>query len=139
MGVQIDGKTGSFLQCTHQFICSIGSQKTRHILDTQGICAHIFDSSGNVSPVIQSIGITQSIAECDLGMALFLLRSFYCRLQIPDIIQTVKNTNNINTVCNGLLYEVFHYIICIMIITQDILSAEQHLQLGILKSIPQLS
>ena len=31
-------------------------------------------------------------------MALFLLRSFYCRLQIPDIIQTVKNRNNLNTV-----------------------------------------
>ncbi len=71
-------------------------------------------------------------------MSLFLIRCLHRRLQVADIIQTVKNTDNIDTVRNRLLNKILHHVIRIMIIAQNILPAEEHLQLCILKSCSQL-
>ena len=68
-------------------------------------------------------------------MRLFLIGCLYSGLQVAQIVQAVENTDDINTVGNGLLYEIFYYIVCIMIVSQDILSTEQHLQLGLLESV----
>ena len=68
-------------------------------------------------------------------MALLLLGSLNGSLQVADVVEAVKNTDNINPVCDRLLNEVLYHIICIVVVAQDILSAEQHLQLGVLESV----
>ena len=117
----------------------IRRQKTCHILNAEGIGSHFLDFSGNILPVVQRISITQGIAQCNLHVAFFLFGCLYCCLQVPDVVKTVENTDNIDSVGDGFLHEIFHHIICIVVITENILSAEQHLQLGILKSVSQLS
>ena len=66
-------------------------------------------------------------------MSFFLIAGFHRTFQVAQVIQTVKNTDYINTVCDGFLYEILYNIICIVTVTQDILSSEKHLKLGILK------
>ena len=48
--------------------------------------------------------------------------------QVPCIVQCIENTNNINTVRDRFLYEVFHDVVGIMTVAEDVLSTEQHLQ-----------
>ena len=72
-------------------------------------------------------------------MAFFLVCRFYGGLQVSQVIQAVENTDDINSVCNGFLNEVFYNVVCIRTLSQVILSAEQHLQLRILKSVAQLA
>ena len=62
MGMKVDGKAGSFLKSLNQFRCLIGSQKTCHILNAEGIRTHLLDLAGNVLPVLKGIGIPKSIA-----------------------------------------------------------------------------
>ena len=135
--MQVDRKACSFLQSLYQLCCRVWCQQTCHILDTQGVSAHVLNSLCNILPVIQCIGIAQSIAQRNLSMSFFSVGGFYSCLQVADIVQTVKDTDDVNTVGNGLLYKVLHYIICIVVISQNVLSAEQHLQLGVLKSVSQ--
>ena len=52
-------------------------------------------------------------------MSLLLIGRLHSCLQVADIVQTVKNTNDINTIGNGLLYKVLHHIICIVVISQE--------------------
>ena len=72
-------------------------------------------------------------------MAAFFLGSLHSGLQVADIVQCIEDTDDIDTVCDGLLYEVFYYIIRIVTIAQNVLAAEQHLHLGILETIAHLA
>ena len=72
-------------------------------------------------------------------MALFLLGSLNGSLQIADVVEAVKDTDDVNTVCDGFLNKVLHHIVSIVVVAQNILSAEQHLQLGIFKAVSQFS
>jgi len=72
-------------------------------------------------------------------MSFFFVTCAYCCLKIAKIIQTVKNTDDINSVCDGFLYEILYYVVCVRTISQDILSAEQHLQFCIFESVTEFS
>ena len=100
---------------------------------------YIFNLFCNIGPVFQGISVAQGIGQGNLGMALLFVGSLYGGLQVSQVVQTVKNTDNINAVSHGFLDKIFHHIISIVVVAQNILSAEQHLQLGILKACLQLS
>ena len=72
-------------------------------------------------------------------MRLLLIRRSDRCLKIPDIIQTVKDTDDVDPVCAGFLDKIFHYVICIGTVSENVLSTEQHLQLCILEAVAELS
>ena len=72
-------------------------------------------------------------------MSFFFISCLYCCLQISQIVQTVKNTNNIDSVGNRFLYKILYHIICIGTITKNVLSSEQHLELCIFESITEFT
>ena len=67
-------------------------------------------------------------------MSFFLIAGFHRTFQVAQVVQTVKNTDYINTVSDRFLNKIFNNIIGIMTVSKDVLSSEKHLQLGILKS-----
>lgn len=52
--------------------------------------------------------------------------------QVPCIIKGIKNADNINAVCHASFNEFRNDIVCIVVIAQEVLTAKQHLQFGIL-------
>ena len=72
-------------------------------------------------------------------MSLLLIRSRNRCLKIPDIVQAVKDTYDINSIGGGFLHKIFHYIVGIGAISENILSAEEHLKLCMLESVAELS
>ena len=68
-------------------------------------------------------------------MSVLFVGSLYCSLQVTEIVQTVKDTDDINTVCDGFLYKILYHIICVGTITQNVLSTEQHLQFGVFEAM----
>ncbi len=123
----------------YQFLRLVRKKKTCHILDADGIGTHLFNSFGNVNPVIQCIGITQCVGKSHLCMAAFLVGCLYSGLKVSQIVNTVENTNDINTIRNRLLHKVFYNIIRIRCIAQNVLSSEKHLQLGVFESVAKHS
>ena len=67
-------------------------------------------------------------------MTAFLLCCLYRSLEVTKVIETVKYSDYINTICKRFLYEIFYYIICIMVVAEDVLASEKHLKLGILEA-----
>ena len=72
-------------------------------------------------------------------MSAFLLCRLNGSLKVSDIIQAVENTDNINSVCDGFLYKVLNHIVRVMIVSKDVLTTKQHLELCVLKTGSQLS
>ena len=144
MRMQLNRKLCILLHGLDQFGSLVRHQQACHILDTDGIRSHLLNLLGRRCPVLQGIGISQGVGQRDLRMspALLLLHpvgGIDRFLQVAQVIQTVKNTDNVNTVGDGLLNEGIHHVVRIRSVSQNILSAEKHLQLGIFKAIPQFA
>ena len=65
-------------------------------------------------------------------MPALTLRCVDSGLEIPGIVQRIKNSYDIYSVCYGFLYEIGYYIVGVMTVSENILTAEEHLQLCIL-------
>ena len=74
---------------------------------------------------------TGGVADSDLRMTALAVGGVDGGFQVFDIVERVKNTDDINTVRNGTLHQIFHTVIRIVAIAEHILSAEKHLQLGV--------
>ena len=72
-------------------------------------------------------------------MAVLLVCGVYCCLQISHIIHTVEDTDDIDAVGDGFLNEILNHVIGIGTVSQNVLTAEQHLQFGILESVTEFS
>ena len=135
--MNIDGQLGGSLQGLHQVIGIVRSQQTCHILDADGIGAHVLDALRDIRPVLQGVGIAESVGKSDLCLRALLLACVHCGLQVAEIVQAVKDADDVNAVCDGLLDEVFHDIVGVVVVAEDVLTAEQHLELGILEALLQ--
>ena len=72
-------------------------------------------------------------------MALLLIRCLDAGLKVSQVIEAVKDSDDVDAVCDGLLDEVLDNVICIRLVSKDVLSAEKHLQLRVLEAVTQLS
>ncbi len=63
--------------------------------------------------------------------AAVFLGGLHGRFQIARIVERVEDTDDIDAVFNGLSHEGIHHVVRIMLIAQDVLPAQQHLQLGV--------
>ncbi len=137
--MKLNGNLNILLEGLHQFIGLIGNQKPCHILDTDGIGTHFHKDLGILDKLLKTVEGADGIGECSLGMAAFLLTGLYGSFNISCIIQGVKDTDDIHTIGDGLLYKVIHHIIGIMLVSQKVLSSQKHLELCLLGLVLNLS
>ena len=131
VAVNVHRNGNAFLQLFHQLVRSGGCEQTGHILDADGVCAHLFQRFGVVCKILVVMHRAQGVADAGLHMSLFLNGCLNGGFQVAGIVQCVKNTHDVDAVCNRLLHKVFHHIVSIVAIAQHILAAEQHLQLSV--------
>ena len=137
MGMHLKRKGGTGFQSLDQLLCLVGDQQAGHILDADGIRAHALDLSGDVHPVLIGISVAQCVGKGDLSVAAIFLAGLYGGLQVAQVVQAVKDTDDVDAVGDGLLYEVLYYIICVVAVAKQVLAAEQHLQLGVLEAFSE--
>ena len=137
--MQIDGDLDSIFKSAYKFCRLIRKKQSCHILDADRIRAHLFDLFCDVCPVFQGISVSQSIGKRYLRMGFFLISRLYGCLQVAHIVQTVENTDNINSVCDRLLNKIFYHVVGIRTVSEDILSAEKHLKFGVFKAVTEFA
>ena len=79
------------------------------------------------------------VAEGGLHLSAVLLGGLDGLLQIAHIVERVENADDIDTVFDGLTAEGVHHIVGVVLVAQDILAAEEHLQLGLGQTCLQLA
>ena len=142
--MQLDRKLCRRLHGFDELLSLVWNQESCHVLDTDRISTHLLDVLCHLHPVFKCICITQCVRQSDLRLTapLSLLDSICCihsALQIPKIIKTVENTNDIDSVCNRFLNKLSNNVICIVAVAQNILTPEKHLQFRVFDPIPDLS
>ena len=121
-----------FLQRLYKLVCVIGTEKSRHILDTDGISSHTLKSLGVIFEIIGGIDLARGIAYCRLNVTALALCGVYGSFEISGIVERIENSQYIDSVSNRLLNEIFDHVVGVVTVAEDVLSAEEHLKLCIL-------
>ena len=137
--MQLNRDIDRFLQGADKLDCLVRKKKACHILDADGVCAKVLDSLCKINPVVDRVGIAKCVGQGNLRVSLLLVCRLDCCLQVAEIIQAVEDTDDIDPISDGLLNKVLNNIIRVRAVSQDVLSAEQHLQLRILEACAKLS
>ena len=135
VGVKMHGNRNAVLDGLNKLICLVGLKKTRHILNANGICAHFLKLLCISCEAVVGMEGRCGIGDRRLNVTLFLDSRFNCGLKVSCIVKRIKDTNNINAVCNGLLNEVLNYVVSIVTVAENVLSTEEHLELCIFNVI----
>ena len=129
VAVDIDRDGQGALQLLDQVVASVRSQQASHILDADGVSAHLFQGLGILDVVLVVVHGAQGVADAALHMCLFLVGCLDGGLQVAGIVQCVEDADDVDAVCNGLLHEVLDGVVRVGAVAQHVLAAEQHLQL----------
>ena len=133
----MDGHAHVFLQLFHQRIGVIGQQQVCHVLDADGVGAHLLQLHGQLDEVVLVVHGALGVADGSLHHTAVLLDELHGGLHIAGVVQGVEDTHHINAVFNGLLAESLYHVIRVVAVAQNVLAAQQHLQLGVGKALLQ--
>ena len=114
-------------------------QKSRHILQADGISAHLLELLCVVGEILGRVDRTGGVADRRLNMTAFLLGRVYSGLKVSRVVESIENSQDIDAVRDRLLDEVLNHVVSVVTVAEDILSAEKHLELRILDLSADLS
>ena len=131
VAVDVDGNADGLLQRLDKVVAGIGLEQTGHILDADGIGAHLFEGLGVLNEIFVGMHRAQGVADAGLNMRALLAGRLDGGLEVARVVQRVENTQDVDAVGNGLLHEILDGVVGIMAVAEHVLAAEQHLQLGV--------
>ena len=132
VGVDNDGQLDVLLEGRHQIIGLLGAHDAGHVLDADGVAAHGFQLLTQLHKHLQTVDGAGGIAQGTGNMSAGLDGLVYRHFNIPQVVEGIKDTDDVDAALHALADEGTNNIIGIMLIAQQVLAAEQHLQLGVL-------
>ena len=88
---------------------------------------HLFQSLCVLDVVLVVVDRAQGVADAALNMCACFLSGTHCAFQVAGIVKSIENTDNRYAVINRTVYKFAYNVIGIMVIAQNVLTAQQHL------------
>mmetsp|Transcript_5723 Transcript_5723/g.8090 ORF Transcript_5723/g.8090 Transcript_5723/m.8090 type:complete len:241 (-) Transcript_5723:346-1068(-) len=140
----MDRSVGVLLaKSAHQHLCSGRSKKTSHVLNSQRVHAHVYEFISQLHVVFKIVlalgrvsNIT-SIGHGTLNKSSSGTSSVYAQLEIVNVVQRIKHTENINSTSMCLLAELVNNVVRVVCVSNSISTTEQHLEGNIRCFLPQ--
>ena len=139
MRVQVNRNIDFLLHARDERIRIIRQQKVCHVLDADRVRTHLNELFGELDKVVLVMNRGHRVADRGLADAAVLLGVANRALEVARIVQRIEDTDDVNAVFNRFFAELLHHVVRIMLVTKDVLSAEQHLQFGVGKRFAQRS
>ena len=139
MQVHQGGGTQSSLQLLHQGISVVGQQQVGHVLDADVVSAHLFQLQSQFNEVFFGVNGADGVRQSNFADAAVLLGGLDAGFQVTGIVQGVEDADNVDAVLDGQTNELIYDVVSVVTIAQDVLAAEEHLQLGVRQSSLQLA
>ena len=131
MGVDDDGNLDLLLEGGNKVEGLLGAHDAGHILDADGLNAQRLDLLGQLDIAFKIVDGADGIADAAGGDGTALEGLIDGYFDIADIIEGIEDTDDINAIFHRFADEHTHHIIGIMLIAQQVLAAQQHLQRGL--------
>ena len=129
--MQVNRHIHGILDGGNQIISLLGTHDAGHVLNADGGSAHFLQLLDHFHILGVGVDGGGGVGDGAGGDGAGLHGSFHSHLQVVDVVQSVEDTDHIDTVLHGLLNEQLHEIIGVVGVAQHVLSTQQHLQLGV--------
>ena len=103
-----------------------------HVLDADGLTAHGLHLAGQADVHFEVVDGRQRVADRALRVSARRETGLDRRLDVAHIVQRVEDADDVDAVFNRRLNEAAHGVVRIVAVAQNILAAQQHLELGVL-------
>ena len=117
-----------FFQRFYSVVSFLRAHDAGHVFDADGLAAHSFHVFCQFHIGFQIVDGAFCVADCAGSDCAVFQRFVHSNLNVAHVVECVENTNDVNTVFNGLFHEHTNDIVGIMFISQKVLTAKQHLQ-----------
>ena len=131
MAVHVHGDADGLLQLLHQLIGGVGLEQAGHVLDADGVDAHLLQRLGILAEILVVMHRAEGVADAALHMGLFLDGRLDGSLQVAGVVQGVEDAQDVDAVLDGKLHELLHHVVMVVLVAQQVLAAQEHLQLGV--------
>ena len=132
MGVDKDGDIDLLLEGRHQVIALLGAHDAGHVLDAQGLAAHGGDLLAQLDVEGKVVDGGEGVADGALGLGSGGEAGLHRRLDIAHIVQRVEDADDVDAVFDGRGDKAADGVVRIVVVAQDVLPAQQHLEFGVL-------
>src|SRR4030042_1947510 len=122
-----------------QVCCESRRNKSGHILDAYGVATEILQVFSHFGKLFIIVNRAGSVANSSLYVTLVFTDGSDRRFHVPEVVQRIEYTKNIDTILDRKPNEFIQYIVSIMTITNKVLSPEEHLQTRVFHNFPQAS
>ncbi|VVB72330.1 Uncharacterised protein [uncultured archaeon] len=127
VSVKIYGEADLLLDLPDQVVGILRGDQSRHILDADGIAAQLCQLNRKQGELLVSVHRAQCIADSALHVLFHFLGCSDRSLHVADVVHGIEDPEDIDAVCGRLLHKSIHNIVGIMSVSDQILSAKQHL------------
>ena len=134
VGVEVNWAVQGILQGTHQHLGGIGLEKTRHILDGDGVGTTVTQLLCHLYVIVQGVLVSFRIADVScvtdgcfhqlVALGSLIHGNFHTR----NPVQGVENTEHIDSTSSSLTNKASDYIVRIVGIAYTVCTTEQHLE-----------
>ena len=132
MGVDDQGQLGHrVLDGGDQVIGVLGPHDAGHVLDADGGDTHLLQVLHHLDVLLQGVDRAGGEADGTGGVSALLHGLINGNLQIAHIVQRVKDADDVDAVLHRVLHEFADHIVGVVLIAQDVLAAQEHLELGV--------
>ena len=129
------------LDALDEVFCFIRSHGASHILQADGLESHTLELLAHFHILFDGVHRTLGIADTARGNGV-LGGILHGRIQrgfaVAEVIECIEDPDNVDTVLDGQFDELFHNVIMIVLISQQVLSTQQHLQLVVGQVLPEI-
>ena len=139
MCMEMDRNGYLLLEFLNKRISVSRKQKVCHVLDADRISAHLLQDNCLIYEVVFVMYRACRVAHCSFNDAAVLLYCLDRCFHIADIVESIENTDYIDSVFDGLSAESLNHIICIVTVTKKVLAAQEHLEFSVGKSFAKCS
>ena len=137
--MQMDGHFYGSLQRFYEFVSVVREQNARHILNADYVRAHLFQLLGKFHEIFVGMHGRSGVAERRFAYAAVLLARLHCPFHVAGVVERIENTHYGYAVLNGLLDEFVHNVVRIVLVSEQVLTAQKHLQRSLGHSLFQLT
>lgn len=100
----------------------IGLDKTCHVLDADGVSTHGFELLCVLCEVCVVENGSRRVGDSRLNVTALLLCSLDCGLEVSRVVECIEYSDDVYTVCYGLLNEVLYNVVRIVAVAEDVLT-----------------
>ena len=135
MGVQDNGHLADgVLDALDEALGLVGAHGARHVLQADGVKAHGLELLAHLH--ILGHGMDRALGVGDAAgshgaLIGVLLGGLQGGFDIAEVVEGVEDTDHVDAVFDGQLHKLLHHVVMVVLIAQQVLAAQQHLQPGV--------